>query len=68
MKSAGVLNLLLLLTSGISHFQSTINEKKLEDFARTRHVKHTSNVEEPSNPIQTLVELVDAEGIKNEEL
>ena len=42
--------------------------KNLQDFANKRQVKHTSTVLEPSIPFHTLVKLVDAEDIANDNL
>ena len=42
--------------------------KNLKDFANKRQVKHTSTVVEPSIPLHTLVKLVDAEDIANDEI
>ena len=42
--------------------------KNLKDFANKRLVKHTSTVLEPSIPFHTLVKLVDAEDIANDEI
>ena len=42
--------------------------KKLKDFAHKRQVVHTSTVMEPSIPILTLVELVEAEVIMNKKI
>ena len=42
--------------------------KNLKDFANERQVKHTSTVLEPSIPFHTLVKLVDAEDIANDEI
>ena len=42
--------------------------KNLKDFANKRQVKHTSTVLEPSSPFHTLVKLVDAEDIGNDEI
>ena len=41
--------------------------KNLRDFANKRQVKHTSTVLEPSIPFHTLVKLVDAEDIANDQ-
>ena len=42
--------------------------KNLKDFANKRQVKNTSTVLEPSIPFHTLVKLVDAEDIANDEI
>ena len=42
--------------------------KNLKDFANKRQVKHTSTVLEPSIPFHTLVKLVDAEDIANDNI
>ena len=42
--------------------------KNLKDFANKRQVKHTSTVFEPSIPFHTLVKLVDAKDIANDEI
>ena len=44
------------------------SSKNLKDFANKRQVKHTSTVLEPSNPLHTLVKLVDAGDIANEKI
>ena len=42
--------------------------KKLKDFANKRQMEHISTVLEPSIPFHTLVKLVDAEDIVNDEI
>ena len=42
--------------------------EKLKDFANKRQMEHTSTVLEPSIPFHTLVKLVDAEDIVNDEI
>ena len=60
------MTLLQLLNSSIKNFCTRILPKKLKDFANEQQVKHTSTVMEHSNPFNTLVKLVDAEGFTNE--
>ena len=58
--------LLQLSTPSVKKSLLEDHQKKQEDFAHKRQIKHTSTVMEPSIPFHTLVELVDAEDITNE--
>ena len=66
-EKAGVMNLLQISTSCVKIFSLEDYQEKLEDFAHTRRVKHTSTVIEPFLQFHTLVKLDDVEDITNDE-